>query len=408
MFARAFLALSLVLIVLPSSASAQSFELETKTVKVGKNSAGVLPELELRPQKPTELIKEPKYRSSRPQKFVSRFGGESGISVTFAVDEKKGTGEGFDFLITDATGNGNLAKGKKVSGKIVARSRSYLDTVFPSLQVMIPVADGTRKYPVLPRFSTRRDAAEDSSLYLTPLCVMQGQVEFDGMRRTMIVFDANCNGVFGEKGSAAGRSSQGDRIWIGKGKPKIEKACVESLPIGKYFLFENQCFEITFDHGRMVEVVKADVPMGTVRVNNPGFLLELVQRDTVLYASNEKGTDVNIPAGTYRVNTAGFRRKYKGKTWELEGTPGACKASFTVTENEVTDITVGPPLKIVVTTRLRTVGTGLQASLDFSIAGSSGEKYSFLRRDGKKIDLPEISIRNKSNKEVQKGSFEYG
>ncbi len=408
MLVRAVALIFLLLIVLSPQVPAESFELKAKAIKIGKNSEGVLPEIELRPQTPNGLAAEPKYRSSRPQRFVTSFGGEAGIQVVFAVDEKKGTGEGFDFLYTDVEGKGNLAKGKRASGKIVARSRTYLDTIFPPQHILIPSAEGVRKYPVQPRFSTRTDAAEDSSLYLTPLCVMESKVVFGGKPQKMIIFDANCNGIFGEMGSASGYKSQGDRIWIGKGNPKIEQACVESLPIGKYFLFEGQCYEIAFDGGKMVNVVKADVPMGTLRVNNPGFLLELVQRNAVLYASNEKGNEVNVPAGTYRINTAGFRCKYKGKTWELEGTPGACKQSITVKEDAVAEVSLGAPLKIMITSNFRKVGTGHEVSFDFYIAGSSGEKYRYLRRDGKKIDLPEISIRNKNNKEIHKGGFEYG
>jgi hypothetical protein len=40
--------------------------------------------------------------------------------------------------------------------------------------------------------------------------------------------------------------------------------------------------------------------------------------------------------------------------------------------------------------------------------GQDGEEYAYLRKNGRKVPLPEISIRNSRGKEVKKGRFEYG
>jgi hypothetical protein len=227
----------------------------------------------------------------------------------------------------------------------------------------------------------------------------------------VIVFDANCNGVFGEAGSPGGHRVRGDRIWIGKGSAKVAEAYVEALPLGKYYLFEDQYYTIAFkgsNGNKQVEISKADVPLGTIQVNNPGFLFELVGGNSVFYVSSEKSNTVSVPVGKYRVNTASFRRRYKGKTWELEGRPGSCKESFTVKEGEVTIVEAGPPLRIMIDTDLRARGSSMWAYFGFSIQGSAGETYQYLRKGGKKIDLPEIVIRQPGNKLAEKRQFEYG
>ena len=43
----------------------------------------------------------------------------------------------------------------------------------------------------------------------------------------------------------------------------------------------------------------------------------------------------------------------------------------------------------MVSSTMRTVGTGIVASLSFFIEGSGGEKYKYLLCGGKKIDLPD-------------------
>jgi len=393
---------------------AEEFALKIKKIKLNKKNAGVLPEKELRSggPKPAALSKEPKYKSRRPQLFAARFGGNDGIDVVFGVDEKQGTGEGFDYLHVDVTGSGDLSKGKKINGKVAPRGYSYLDTRFPACEIEIPGPNGAAcAFPVQARFSHRRGSVEDCSLYIMPLCVLTGTVKLGKAQKTMIVFDADCNGVFGEAGSPSGQAASGDKIWIGKGSPKAEAAFMEALPIGKYIFFEGEYWELAFggtNGAKTVAVKKADVLLGTLELENPGCILELVAGGSVLYVGGEGATEIPVPAGSYTINTVGFRRKHKGKVWELEGKTGSCRERLSVTEGARTNVALGPPLKILVTASQRAEGSLTRVSLSFSIEGAGGEVYSYLKRNGEKIDLPDISVRNSRNKEVQKGHFEYG
>jgi hypothetical protein len=355
------------------------------------------------------LTSEPRYRSDKPQKFHARFGPGDGILVSFAVDERRGPGKGYDLLLADVQGTCDLNQAKKLGGKPNSRGVSYEDTAFPAFEIEIPDGEATRGYAVQAKFSARKTPPLDASLYLTALRALEGKVLFGQEERTLIVFDANCNGVFGEKGRPGdGRAIQGDKIWIGTGSPPLEAAYVEAIPLGKYSLFEGRYYEIDFADSVKVEVRRAEVPLGRIKVNNPGFLLELVQNDGVLYVGNPDGDEVDIPAGSYRVFTPGFRRKHRGAIWELEGEPGGCNEQFTVEEGAVTELAVGPPLRLVVQASLRPSGNGVLASFNFRIQGSQDERYRYLRKDGKKVDLPDISIRNRGNREVKKGQFEYG
>lgn len=402
-------------LVASSAAFAEGHELKMKKIKLTKKNAEVFPELELRVQSALSgLEKEPKYKTQAPQRFTTHFGGDEGIDVAFAGDEKKGYGKGFDALFADVVGGGNLAKGKKLSGKPVRRGASSEDTTFPPFKVEIPNSDGVVKYDVQARLAVSRPTLPDrtptdSTLYLTSLSCLTGDVTVGEEKRKMIVFDANCNGVFGETGSMAGsKLTQGDKVWVGKKNISLEDAYVESLPLGKYFLHEGSYYDISITPENMAEVVPSDVKLGKVEVSSPGFLLELREGNDVLYISNSEGGDLDIPVGDYEVTTPGFRRKQKGKIWELQGEPGSTKIPFSVSEGNTTEVAVGPPLKLVVNHTMRREGTGFVVSLRFEIQGSKGEKYKYLRKNGQKVKLPEVVIKNEKGKEVKTGHFEYG
>lgn len=406
--ARYLISLLILVFAFTAQASADSFELKAKKVKINKKNDGIFPEIELRPKILRDIEKVPKYKSDAPQTYSASFGSGEEVVISFAVDESKGAGKGFDTLIVDTKGNGDLKKGKKLKGKTTPSSYSFDETAFGSFELKVPVKGADLdSFHVHARFYKSK-RLQESSLYLTSLCVLEGDAVIDGKKLKMVVFDANCNGVFGERGTPGGYKAAGDKIWLGEGSVSVEEACVNALPLGQYFLFEDRYYEIAFNDDNTVGIQAADLKLGRIKVNNPGFLLELVKNGEVLYVFNEKGDEVNVPTGSYKVNTSGFRKKHKGKLWTLEGTPGACKESFKVVEDKVTDLSVGPPLRVVVTADVSHRGNSAVASLNFSIAGSSGEKYKYLLCDGKKTDLPEISIRNSRNKEVEKGKFEYG
>jgi len=389
-----------------------TFELKIQKIKVNKNNQDVFPEIELRPQESlVGIAQEPKYKSKYPQRFVHAFGPEGERQVAFAADEKR-PGKGYAQLIIDSEGKGQLKKAKKLSGKPVLRGSSYEDTEFGDLDIVVPVEGGTMKYPVHVRYSVKLagyggDEPDDSSLYISSRCVLSGAVIIGEQKRTMIIYDANCNGVFGEKGTPGGKKS--DKIWIGKGAPKLEDAYIQAMPIGKYFLFEGSYYEIALSPTHTVEIKKTEVPLGKVQVSQPDFLLELSEAGDVLCVSADGEQELDMPTGDYDVTSPGFRRKGKGGVWELEGKPGTCKIAFEVKEGEETQISLGPPLKVIIDAKVKNRGaTGWYLSMSYRMEGAEGEEYAYLLKNGKKTKLPEVSIRNSRGKEVKKGRFEYG
>ncbi len=404
--------------VLLVSASAQSFELKPKKIQIKGDAADVFPELEVRHVKSLDsTVAEPRYKSKTPQRFKALFGIGEALAVTLAGDERKGSGKGFDYLYADLDGEGKLSKGKRLKGK-PTRGTSTETTVFPPFKVELPSAGEDQEeidYSVRPRLVVSRASLSDktptdSTLYLTSLSCLQGKVELGDQKRTMIVFDANCNGVFGERGApnrTVGTPS-GDRVWIGTGSPKLEQAYIEALPLGKYYLFEGSYYEVSVGDDYFAHIKPATVSLGKIKVSNPGFMLELASGNDVLWVSNTEGTELDIPVGDYRMITPGFRAKHKGDIWELQGYDGSLRDSFKVSEGTETAVDVGPPIRLVVNSTVKQTSSGLIASLKFSMVGSQGEKYKYLRRDGQKVPLPTFSIQNERGKEVRKGRFEYG
>ncbi|MEW6072875.1 MAG: hypothetical protein AB1726_09840 [Planctomycetota bacterium] len=393
-----------------------TFPLKVGEIKLSKTNVGVFPEIDLRPQESlVGLAREPNYASNYPQKFTTRFGGEGAIQVAFAADEKR-PGKGYATLVVDTKGDGDLSRGKRLSGKPILRGENYEDTDFGAVEIAVPIEGGTMEYPVAVRYSVKLAGAgveepDDSSLYLTSLCVLQGTVNLGEAAQTMIVFDANCNGVFGDRSSpeTAGAAARGDKIWVGKGAPSHEDAYVQALPLGKYFLFDGAYWEFEFSPANAVTIRKAEVPLGTVEVSQPGFLLQLAEGQDVLCVNGEDGQQLDMPTGDYKVVAPGFRRKGKGGVWELEGKPGSCKVKFSVTEGTPTTVELGPPLKVVIDAKVTNRGvTGWWLELAYRLEGVNDEEYQYLLQNGKKVRLPEIEIKDSKGHTVKKGQFEYG
>lgn len=395
--------------------SAETFELTPKKIKITKKNADIFPELELRVQDVlTGVNSEPNYKSKAPQKFITSFGGEDGVEVAFAVDESK-AGKGYTSLYADVTGKGDLKKAKRVSGKPVLRGSFYEDTTFKPFEVEIPISEDAEPYPVQARIAVRfsnpgSHYPDDSTLYLTSLSAMEGEVVFGETTQQMVLFDANCNGVFGEKTSATGHGlgARGDKIWVGDKLGSIDDAYVGAIPIGKYFLHGGKYYELTFPTSTQVQIAETEVPLGRVRIPSEGYILELVDGNDLLVITDQGTEEIDVPVGHYAVRSPHFRRKGKGGIWELEGKPGACDAKFDVSEGNVTEFMIGPPLKVQITATPRSGSGGYYVSLSFKLEGAEGEEYQYLRKDGKKVKLPEVSIRNDRGREVKKGHFEYG
>jgi len=333
--------------------------------------------------------------------------------VLFVADEKR-PGKGFTSLYADVKGLGDLTKGERVTGKPVVRGSYYRDTTFAPFEVELPSGGDAGAYPVQARLAARfaqpgDPAPSSSSLYLTSLRAMEGMVELGGEKRTMLVFDANCNGVFGDTASVGdlGASSTGDRIWVGEEIGKIEETYVEALPVGKYYAFGGEYYELDFGDGRSVSIAETEVSLGRIQVTNPGFFLELA-KDGDLFCISGKEQAADSPAGDYELVSASFRWENEGSIWELEGMPGSRAAELAVSHGGTAELAAGPPLAIVIDAKVKTRSDGTYVNMDFRLMGANGEEYRFLRRDGIKVPLPEISVRNETGREVKKGRFEYG
>ena len=154
MFRRWMAAVVLGSLVTPL-AQADTFDLKREKIKVKPANADVLPQVELRSQDLPSTIVEPRYRSENPQRFLAQFA--QALGIPFAVDERRGPGKGYDWLIVDDEATGDLTEGKKIVGKPYSRSYSYLETTFSPFALQLPAADEAQEYPVQARFSTRRD-----------------------------------------------------------------------------------------------------------------------------------------------------------------------------------------------------------------------------------------------------------
>ncbi len=407
---RNVLCLALLVLIVAPPAVAEEFALSPTKIKVNEKNARSFPWIEMKPRTLSDLKREPKYRSRNPKKFVRRFGGGSGINVSFAVDEKGGDREGYNYLYADLAGTGDMVKCKKLNGKNVLVGRDHCSALFPTCEVQIPSSGGITAFPMQARFIWRVRNIEDAVLRVTACCALKGKVKFGSKEQTMLVFDADCNGVFGDPGCPFNTPLRGDKVWVGKKPPKMEKAYAEAIPLGRYFRFEGDCFEFSFSGSLAapkVDVTPVAGAQGLIELGTPGFVLELMQGNRVFHIDCGEATTIRIPAGTWAVHTAWLQGEKKGKPYVLEGRPGTFNAPIKVEPENTTRVELGPPLKIKITTSQRIVGTGTQIDMVSVIEGSGGEIYHRLYKYGRRFDHPLVVVRNPQDKPVHKGMFHY-
>lgn len=407
---RIALRLSLLILILAAPAAAEEFKLSPMKIKVTEKNARAFPWIEIRPRTLSDLEREPKYRSRNPKKFVRHFGGNDGITVSFAVDEKAGDGEGYNYLHVDLTGQGDLVKGKKLNGKNVLVGRDHCSAIFPTCDIQIPSPGGAAAFPLQTKFVWHVRNLEDAVLRLTACCALKGKVTFGSKEQTVIVFDADCNGVFGDPGAPFNTPLRGDKIWVGRKPPKMEQAYADAIPFGRYFQFEGDCFEFSLSGGLAepkISVEPATGPLGMIELGTAGFVLELMQGNQVFRIDCGEATTIQIPAGTYSVHTAWIEGEMKGAPYVLEGKPGSFKNQIKVEPENTTRVELGPPLKIKITTSQTIAGTGTQINMVSIIEGIGGEIYRRLYKHGRRFDHPLIVVRNPQDKPVHKGVFGY-
>lgn len=407
---RIVLRLCFLITILAAPAAAEEFALSPTKIKINEKNASAFPWIELRPRNLADLEREPKYRSRNPKKFVRHFGGGDGVTVSFAVDEKAGNAEGYNYLYADLAGGGNLVKSKKLNGKNVLVGRNHCSAIFPTCEVEIPSAGQTAPFPIQAKFVWHVRDLGDALLRLTACCALKGKVRFGSKEQAVIVFDSDCNGVFGERGAPYNTPLRGDKIWIGKKAPKMEKAYAEAISFGRYFQFEGDCFELSLDGGLAdpkISVEPVSGPLGMIELGTAGFVLELMQNNQVFRIDCGEATTIRVPTGTYSLHMAWLKGKMKGKPYELEGKPGSFKGQIKVEPDNTTLVELGPPLRIKISTSQRVVGTGTQIDFVSVIEGSGGEIYRRLYKYGRRFDHPLIVVRNSQNKPVHKGVFGY-
>jgi len=190
-----------------------------------------------------EVRKEPALRSKQAKRFAHRFGLGEGFPVSFIVDESKGTGKGYDCLYVDSTGSGTFANCIKVKGKAEYFSDKYQRVLFGPLDIhAIPGAEPLSVQVRLTHFTEG-----DTFLFPASLSVVEGTLQFGGIKQKIRVFDADCDGVFGEPGRLDGAWARGDYICVGG---SLEGH--EARPVPMAFSAEGCFFEVDRSEERRV------------------------------------------------------------------------------------------------------------------------------------------------------------
>lgn len=441
------------------SARAAVFPLERKTMTAEEALVcpGYGPGVALELDKPKAIAREPKAASKYPLYGVFKSGEK--YALPFRVDESKGTGKGYDRLMVDLNGNGDLRDDPVSRG-----SRKDSPNLLPDRETVIfePIELPSDKAmgPWNPRFGAvmyiRRDrqtlfkaGQRDSigSIGLRAGCYLEATVDLNGVKEKIGLVDANCNLRIGDnagivvikRGLGAGDAfnlQRGDAILRdrnGNGRIDFDLCESESEPFNDVICFGSKVYRMTVDQDlRSLHLEPHPDPVGQV-----AFVGHAETIRTVTLAREKAAFQwqpvtpaiVNgravVPVGKYHLFTCVVAcTNGEGTIAMTKGQADTTKDVFQILPGKTATLRCGMPLELRIRAeRLRSPGedqavtrTAVTSNpplllITVQIIGASGEKY-YAHAKGADLTVlpppPRFRILEGQGNAIASGQFEYG
>jgi hypothetical protein len=358
--------------------------------------------------------KEPKYEATAPFRGVARFGSRS---YGFALDAVRSRNGGYNRLYFDANGDGDLTDDKFITASAVTTPRAGLcQSQFPRVDVKLDVGGKPVEYGFLMIAICQRSRSSGyATVSLYAAAAREGFITQGNRRIRLVLLDRNSNGCFNDAVSCRsdGVPNEGDILLINPNE-KSRLAGDASMSgdrnlVGKIVCLGKEFYRLQIPPaGDRLKLTPANLPLGDVSNASPAYRAVLFSDNYgVVIVSGTKDRKIPLPEGdwkilSYTIDAAGFGR---GPRTGVAATFRNKAPTVSVHKAQTAQLGFGAPFRAVVTAA-RTSGNKVVLSL--AIVGVGGEQCTSVLVKGGLPPQPRFVIKNKEDKIVHRGVFEYG
>jgi hypothetical protein len=355
------------------------------------------------------ITHEPVYHSANPLRGVVQFGDHR---YGFAIDSAGGKVAGYNRLYFDFNGNGDLTDDKPVAAvSSGAQSGGMAITQFPRIDVKVDAGGKSYEASFLPSVISRQtpgDSYATATFYAAS--VREGHIERGSKHINLLLVDHNSNGRFDDAVSVRsnGDALEGDLLLV---NPKAKKRVSSDAELDRdrNFINKTVCIGKEFYRielpasGETLKLTPAKISLGSVSNSSPAFRAVLFCEDYgVIAIGRAKDSKIPLPEGAWKV----LRYSIEGGNGTIVSALfGSESPPVTVAKGATARLPFGAPFHAAVTAA-RT--SPQQVALSLSILGVGGERCTSLTIQGKKPPNPLFVIKDKNDKVVRQGVFEFG
>jgi hypothetical protein len=359
----------------------------------------------------TSLVqKEPRYNSSLPFRGVARLGSHQ---YCFALDTTGPQAGVYSKLYFDINANGDLTDDRPIAAASTATPNPTMaQSHFPRVDMKIDIDGKSVDYSfVLSAICNKSPTGGYATVSLYSAAVREGSLAQGSKRTKLLLVDRNSNGRFDDTISLQGGSGgvEGDLLLVNP-NPKNKLSADAAMGGDRYFVSKTICLGKSFYRmeipasGESLKMTPVQLSMGNITNPSPAYRAVLFCEDYgALMLAGVKDQKIPLPEGTWKVvNYAidgGGRGTMAAARFQGEG------SAVTVAKGETAKLSFGAPFHGEVTARRQNDG---KVSLSLAIVGVAGEHCTNFYVNGSRPPRPRFMIKDKDDKVVHQGSFEYG
>lgn len=436
------------------TASAVEFPLQFKTIKADEvmsfpGGYGAYGQLSFK--KPEELKAEPKAVSKYPCYGTITSSGRRGNGLLFRVDESQGDGKGYDQIIVDLNGNGDLTDdpvGARLKDARVAGNMVYLGPMESTNVIAGNHPVFYAQLYIFVRPETRSQMVSNPGLFpgqviFKSAWYLETTVDLNGTKQKVGIYDGDSNGQLGDLASPGnvGNGDQerwyftpGDAFLVDRNNSDSFRRTIldsQASPFGSMLYFGPTPYKVALlKECTALSVKPWTEPLAEVVLQPQGEQVSAVQlarevqgKWQLLKALAANGK-IQIPPGNYRLSTCTLEAKNaKGEPIGLEGSLDTPRKPFTYSVGATNTLQCGGPLKVLTQASKRDAqnwdpspsnaqtDSGSVLDINSQVQGQGGEIYSSFakgERYGTLPAKPTFVITGADGTKLANGNLEYG
>jgi hypothetical protein len=351
------------------------------------------------------LLEQPEYNSKKLYYYAAKYGDADDNIHTLVLDERKGTGTGYDTVYVDLDNDNRIdANNEKFSFQLGSTRKTI------PVRIKLTVTAGGKKIPYYFNFSAfpytdEKNPGNKIHANARNSSIFVGKANFGKGQYKIAIADLNSNGLFNDVEKGIFR---GDRFFVdldsdGKFKqpsfyPTPEPE--EGFSYGKYTCIDGKwyCIEATPD-GTTIQITPAQPQFGTVLAQKNIETVELysdIQSQTLRFSEGS----AEAITGIYDLAVIQLSKL----DWKCRGTFRSDRPQVTIKPGVETRIDDVFPLQVSIEPTAKSPSDAVE--LKPTITGANGGSYRCPRGRGRPVG--NFEIQNPKGQVIISEKFEYG